>query len=159
MRRNISKKKIVVIAATTIVGVSAFLAYFGIEAAKNLDVYMHDSTMISKDSQQTKYDARIQFINNSFVPLSIGDTSYSISVNGEFLGTGKIKPFIIGPYGTVVVESEFTGINEVLDRYDGKIPHEQTQLTGKSNYSLYLTTLDVPFNHNPTEDQVKKFSK
>ncbi len=157
-RSNVSRRRVAIIAVIAVVGVSAFLGYFGIEAAKNLDVSMYDSTVISKDDQLTKYDAKIQFRNTSFAPITVGDTSYNINVDDEHLGTGTIKPFVIAPYSTMLVDSEFTANSAVLDRYGGEIPHERTQLTGTSNYDLYLTTFNVPFNHNPTEEQVKKFN-
>lgn len=158
MRRNNSSKRIAIIAVAAVVGVSAFYAYFAVEAAKSMDVSMHDYTVISKNDEQTKYNAKIQFKNTSFVPLTIGDTSYNVNVNGEYMGTGTIKPFIIGPYSTMPVDSEFTAKNVVLDRYGGEIPYERMRLTGTSNYNLYLTAFDVPFSHNPTEEQVKKFT-
>ena len=71
--------------------------------------------------------------------------------------TGTIKPFLIGPYSTILVKSEFTANNDILNRQDGEIPHERTHLTGTSNYDLYLTAFNVSFDHNPTKDQVQRF--
>jgi LEA14-like dessication related protein len=158
-RRNLSRRRIALIAVAAVAGTAAFFAYFGIEAAKNMDVSMQDSTVLSKDDQMTKYDATIQFRNTSFVPLTIGDTTYNINIDGDYLGTGKIESFVIGPYSTMLVSSEFIANNTTLDRYGGEIPHERTQLTGTSNYNLYLTAFDVPINYNPTADQVQKFTK
>lgn len=158
MRRNNSSRRIAIIAVAAVVGVSAFYAYFAVEAAKSMGVSMNDSTVISKDDQQTRYNAKIQFRNTSFVPLTIGDTSYNVNVDDEYLGTGTIRPFIIGPFSTMPVDSAFTANNVVLDKYGGEIPYERTHLTGTSNYNLYLTAFDVPFNHSPTEEQVKKFT-
>ena len=158
MRRNNSSKRIAIIAVAAVAGVSAFYAYFAVEAAKSMDISMYDYTVISKNDEQTKYNAKIQFKNTSFVPLTIGNTSYNVNVDGEYLGTGTIKPFIIGPFSTMPVDSEFTAKNVILDRYGGEIPYERTHLTGTSNYNLYLTAFDVPFSYNPTEEQVKKFT-
>jgi hypothetical protein len=158
MQTTVPKRRTVIIAVAAVAGAIAFLAYFGIETAKNMDVAMHDSTVASKDDVHTFYNAKIQLRNTSFMPLSIGYTSYNININGEYLGSGTMEPFTILPYSTMLADSEFTAINEVLDKYDGKIPYEQTQLEGTSNYNLYFTSFDVPFNHNPTEEQVKKFN-
>jgi len=157
-RRHSFRRRMTLIAVAVIAGTALFFTYFGIEAAKNLDVSLYDSTVVSKDHQQTKYHATIQFRNANFVPLPIGDTTYSINIDGEYLGTGIIKSFMIGPYSTTLVNTEFTSNNAVLDRYGGEIPHERTQLTGTSNYNLYFTTFDVPINYNPTAEQIQKFA-
>jgi len=158
MQTTVPKRRAVMITIAAVAGAIVFLAYFGIEAAKTMDIAMRDSTIVSEDDIHTFYNAKIQFSNTSFIPLSIGHTGYNVNVNGEYLGSGTIESFTILPYSTMLVDSEFTAINEVLDKYDGKIPHEQIELGGTSSYNLYLTTLDVPFNHNPTEEQVKKFN-
>lgn len=157
-RRRISGKRIIAISLAAGAGLTVFFAYFGIEAARNLDVSMYDSTVISKDEHHTRYDALIQFRNTSFVPLTIGYTTYNISIDDEYTGTGTIDPFMLGPYATVLVNSDFTGNNAVLDRYGGEIPHERTQLSGTSNYNLYFTNVDVPLNHQPTAEQVERFT-
>tara|TARA_Y100000780_G_scaffold227640_1_gene243756 strand:+ start:5069 stop:5563 length:495 start_codon:yes stop_codon:yes gene_type:complete len=158
MRGKKSSRVIMISAAImVVVGMTMFFIYFSIDAAKNMDVSIYDYTVVSKDNQQTKYDTIIQFVNTSFVPLSAGDTIYNINIDGENLGTGTIKPFLIGPYSTILVKSEFTANNDILNRQDGEIPHERTHLTGTSNYDLYLTAFNVSFDHNPTKDQVQRF--
>lgn len=157
--RKYSSRKIAVITAIAVAGTVAFFAYFGIDAAKNMDISMYDSEVVSKDEKQTVYDATIQFKNTSFVPLSVGKTNYNINIDGEHLGTGTIEPFLIGPYSLILVNSEFIANNSVSDRYNGEIPHERIEITGTSNYDLYLTTFEVPINHQPTSDQVEKFTK
>lgn len=159
MRRRYSGKEIAAIAAACIAGTSLFLAYFSVEAAKNMDVSLYDSTIVSKDEQHTRYDTKLEFSNTSFVPLAVGSTDYTITVENNELGKGKIQPFILMPYTTTLVRSEFVADNEVLNKYGGEIPHEQTLLTGSSNYDLYLTTFTVPIDHQPTQEQVQKFVK
>ncbi|MFQ5940445.1 MAG: hypothetical protein ACE5KA_01945 [Nitrososphaerales archaeon] len=158
MRRSSSRRRIAVTVVAAVAVTGVFFSYFGIEAAKDMDISLYDSQVVSKDEQQTRYNAVIQFRNTSFVPLTVGDTTYNIKIDGESLGIGTIQPFVIGPYSTMLVNSEFTGNNSVVNRYGDEIPHERTQLTGTSSYNLYLTAFDVPINHIPTEDQVQKFT-
>ena len=159
MRRNRSRKGVAVIGIAVIIGIVMVFSYFGVEAAKNLDVSLQDTTVLSKDDHQTIYDVTVQFRNTSFVPLIVGDTIYNINVDRDVLGRGMIKSFVIGPYDTVLINSEFKANNIVLDRFSDDIGFEETYLIGTTNYDLYFTVFDISFNHNPTEDQVKKFVK
>ena len=150
-----------VIAIAVIIGMVMVFSYFGVEAAKKkkggVDVSLQDSTVLSKDDHQTMYDVTIQFRNTSIIPLIVGDTIYNINVDGDVLGRGMIKSFMIGSYDTILVNSEFKANNIVLDRFSDDIGFGETHLIGTTNYDLYFTVFDVSFNHNPTEDQVKKF--
>jgi LEA14-like dessication related protein len=157
-RRRASRRKVALITVVAVAGAAAFLGYFSIEAAKNMDVSIYDSTVLSKDDLQTKYNAKLQFKNTSFVPLTVGDTTYSIKVDGDHMGTGMIGSFLIGPYSTVIVDSEFTGDNAVLQKYDNDVPPEHAELAGTTSYNLYVTTLDIPISHSPTAEQIQKFT-
>ncbi len=157
MRRKRSRRVVAVIAIAVIIGMVMVFSYFGVEAAKNVDVSLQDSTVLSKDDHHTIYDVTVQFRNTSIIPLIVGDTIYNINVDGDVLGRGMIKSFMIGSYDTILVNSEFKANNIVLDRFSDDIGFEETYLIGTTNYDLYFTVFDVSFNHNPTEDQLKKF--
>ena len=126
MRGKKSSRVIMISAAImVVVGMTMFFIYFSIDAAKNMDVSIYDYTVVSKDNQQTKYDTIIQFVNTSFVPLSAGDTSYNINIDGENLGTGTIKPF--SPF---FITSD--------------MPPQSVDITGTPNAIDSKTALDIP---------------
>lgn len=140
-----------------IAGAIAAFAILEIDAARNLDMVIDDSTLLSRDDNTSLYDVSLQLTNQRFILLSAGQIEYTITVNGEALGTGTINPFYLGPYDGATVGSEFRAHNDVLDKYENTLHRQHVDLDASSTYKLYALSFEVPFGYTPTVEQVDKF--
>ena len=135
----------------------AILAFLQAEAARNLIVQMFDSKIVEKNDSKTTYDLTLTFKNPSILPLSVGDTNYSITVNGEKVGQGRIGTFMLGPFESKAVNSKFVAYTYLVERYKHSVDQDDSRLQGISTYRLYLLALDIPFEHKPKPEQIRQF--
>ena len=150
-----SRRRILIIAM--VVASIAIVTFLQVEAARNLNVEMHDSKIVERNGSKTTYDLTLRLENPSILLLSIGDTSYSITVNGEKVGDGKIDVFMLGPFESKTINSKFVADTSLVEKYKNSAEQNHSRLSGASAYRLYLLTLDVPFDHEPTPEQIRQF--
>ncbi len=149
------RKKAIII--SSVLGGLAVLAFFQAYTAKNLGVGLYEITEVEKNADTTTYDLALKFENPSVLLFLIGETAYSVTVNGEKVGDGVMDPFMLEPLGNKIIRSEFVADTQVFEKYKNTFEDEDSMVTGKSTYSLLLGSFDVPFEHEPTPDQMRQF--
>lgn len=150
------KRRHVIVIGVVIASI-VMLGFLQVEAAKNLRVQMHDSTITEKNDDKTNYDLALRFENHSILPLTVGDARYSISVNGERMGEGEMSAFILAPFESRTVNSKFVADTYLVEKYKHSIEQNDSRLSGTSTYRLYLLSMDMPFDHKPSPDQIRQF--
>ena len=99
----------------------------------------------------------LQFKNPSLLPISVGQTDFTISINNENLGTGILQPLVIPPMGIVSSQAPFTADNAILDKYNKNQNVPSVVLTGTSKYEIAIMSVNVPFTYYPTEQEAREF--
>ena len=99
----------------------------------------------------------LQFKNPSLLPISVGQTDFTISINNENLGTGILQPLVIPSMGTVSSHAPFTADNTILDKYNKNQNVPSVVLTGTSKYEIAIMSVNVPFTYYPTEQEAREF--
>ncbi len=145
-----------IIIITVIAGI-ALLGFLQVEAARNLTVVLYDSKITERNDVTTTYDVTLRFQNPSILVLNTGDTKYSITINGEKIGDGKITTFTLGPVESKNVNSKFIADTKLVEKYKHSVEQNNSKLSGTSTYRLYLFAVDVPFEHEPNREQIKQF--
>lgn len=133
------------------------LAFFQIEAAKNTGIGLYDMQKVEESADKTTYGLTLKFENPGVLPFVAGETSYSITVNGEKVGEGVMDAFALEPLGSKTISSRFVAETQIFEKYKNSFEEEDSRIEGTSTYDLSLFSFEVPFGHEPTPDQMRQF--
>lgn len=150
------RRRNAIVAVTVLAGIG-LLALFQIEVAKNTGIGLSEMQIMEKGADKTTYGLTLKFENPGVLPFVVGETRYSITVNGEKVGEGMIDPFILEPLGSKTVNSRFVAETHIIEKYRDTFEEEDSRIDGTSTYNLSLLSFEVPFDHEPTPDQMRQF--
>lgn len=149
------RTKIIVISIiVAAVGVFGYVQYLSVS---NLHVSIIQSKIVQRTDQSTLYNLQIQFQNPSLLFLNVGTTNFAVSANGENLGTGVLQASLIPAMGKTVSQTPFLAENSVLDKYNNTNNVPSLKMTGTSEYTVFFTTISIPFTYYPTQDEAREF--
>ena len=93
---------------------------------------------------------KLKFENPSLLTLPAGKTEFFVSYDDEIVGIGNLESFTLYPLSTSSVEGTFTA-NTSSDE------SKSVKISGVIKYDLLVTSIDVPFDYYPNEEQTRKF--
>ena len=141
------KKKSAVILFFLLVG---FLGYSQIQSASQISVDLSENTIINENQNGIDYEIKLKFENPSLLTLPAGKTEFFVSYDDEVVGKGNLESFTLYPLSTTLVEGTFT-TNTSSDE------SKSVKISGVTKYDLLITSIDVPFDYYPNEEQTRKF--
>ena len=150
------RSKAIIIAACVVVTIGIF-AYSQYLSATHLSISILQSKVVQRNGDNSLYNMTLQFKNPSLLPISVGQTDFTISINNENLGTGILQPLVIPPMGKVSSQAPFTADNTILDKYNKNQNVPSVVLTGTSKYEIAIMSVNVPFTYYPTEQEAREF--
>jgi LEA14-like dessication related protein len=150
------RSKAIIIAACVVVAIGIF-AYSQYLSATHLSISILQSKVVQRNGDNSLYNMTLQFKNPSLLPISVGQTDFTISINNENLGTGILQPLVIPPMGKVSSQAPFTADNTILDKYNKNQNVPSVVLTGTSKYEIAIMSVNVPFTYYPTEQEAREF--
>ena len=153
MKRK-SKAVIIIITVIAILIVYGYLQYASVT---QLHVSIQNSEIVEKTNEGTLYRINLEFENPSFMILNVEKTDFVISIEEENLGAGILEPTIIPARGKSIVETPFLADNTVLDKYEQSENPPSLRLDGTTSYSLFFTTIKIPFTYYPTQEEAREF--
>ena len=139
------------IATTILFGISQYLS------ATHLSTSILESKIIQRNIDNSLYNMTLQFKNPSLLPLNIGKTDFTVTINDENLGSGMLQPFIIPPMGMTISQTSFLADNTILHKYDNSDNIPNVQLIGISRYEILIITVNAPFTYYPTPQEARDF--
>jgi LEA14-like dessication related protein len=149
-----SKAIIIAVCVVAVIGIFAYSQYL---SATHLSISILQSKVVQRNGDNSLYNMTLQFKNPSLLPISVGQTDFTISINNENLGTGILQPLIIPPMGKVSSQAPFTADNTILDKYNKSQNVPSVVLTGTSKYEIAIMSVNVPFTYYPTEQEAREF--
>ena len=114
------------------------------EIIDNISQYMPEN------QNETDYEIKLKFENPSLLTLPSGQTEFFVSYDDEIVGKGNLESFTLYPLSTSSVEGTFTA-NTSSDE------SKSVKISGVIKYDLLVTSIDVPFDYYPNEEQTRKF--
>ena len=141
------KKRSAVILFFILIGITG---YSQIQSATQISVDLYENTIINENQNETDYQIKLKFENPSLLTLPSGQTEFFVSYDNEVVGEGNLESFTLYPLSSSLVEGTFT-IKNISD--DSK----SVKISGITKYDLLITSIDVPFDHYPNEEQTRKF--
>ena len=141
------KKKSSVILFFLLVGI---IGYSQIQLASEISINLSENEMINKNEMETNYKIELEFKNPSLLTLPAGETEFFVSYDNQIVGKGNLESFTLNPMSSSFVKGTFTTETSSNESKSVKI-------SGITKYDLLITSIDVPFDYYPSEEQTRKF--
>ena len=139
------KKKSTIILFLLLAGILVYSQY---QSASEISVSISENAIINEDN--SNYKIELEFPNPSLLTLPAGETEFFVFYDDEMVGKGNLESFTLYPISSIYVEGTFTTDTNSDESKSVKI-------SGITKYDLLITTIEVPFDYYPTDEQTRKF--
>ena len=141
------KKKSTIILFLLLVSILGYSQY---ESVSKISISISENAIISEDKNNSNYKIELEFRNPSLLTLPAGETEFFVFYDDEMVGKGNLESFTLYPISSIYVEGTFTTDTNSDESKSVKI-------SGITKYDLLVTTIEVPFDYHPTNEQTRKF--
>ena len=141
------KKKSTVILFFLLVGI---IGYLQIQLASDISINLSENEIINENEMETNYKIELEFKNPSLLTLPAGETEFFVSYDNQIVGKGNLESFTLNPLSSSFVQGTLTTETSSNESKTVKI-------SGITKYDLFITSIDLPFDYYPSEEQTRKF--
>ena len=141
------KKKSTIILFLLLVSILGYSQY---ESVSKISVSIAENAIINENKNDSNYKIELEFRNPSLLTLPAGETEFFVFYDNEMVGKGNLESFTLYPISSIYVEGIFTTDTNSNESKSVKI-------SGITKYDLLVTTIEVPFDYYPTDEQTRKF--
>ena len=141
------KKKSAIILFLLLVSILGYSQY---ESVSKISVSISENAIINENKNNSNYKIELEFRNPSLLTLPAGETEFFVFYDDEMVGKGNLESFTLYPISSIYVEGTFTTDTNSDESKSVKI-------SGITKYDLLVTTIEVPFDYYPTDEQTRKF--
>ena len=141
------KKKSTIILFLLLVSILGYSQY---ESVSKISVSISENLIMHENKNNSNYKIELEFQNPSLLTLPAGETEFFVFYDDEMVGKGNLESFTLYPISSIYVEGTFTTDTNSDESKSVKI-------SGITKYDLLITTIEVPFDYYPTDEQTRKF--
>jgi len=141
------KKKSTIILFLLLVSILGYSQY---ESVSKISISISENAIINENKNNLNYKIELEFWNPSLLTLPAGETEFFVFYDDEMVGKGNLESFTLYPISSIYVEGTFTTDTNSDESKSVKI-------SGITKYDLLVTTIEVPFDYYPTNEQPRKF--
>ena len=141
------KKKSTIILFLLLVSIVGYSQY---ESVSKISVSISENAIMNENKNNSNYKIELEFRNPSLLTLPAGETEFFVFYDDEMVGKGNLESFTLYPISSIYVEGTFTTDTNSDESKSVKI-------SGITKYDLLVTTIEVPFDYYPTDEQTRKF--
>ena len=141
------KKKSAIILFLLLVSIVGYSQY---ESVSKISVSISENAIMNDNKNNSNYKIELEFRNPSLLTLPAGETEFFVFYDDEMVGKGNLESFTLYPISSIYVEGTFTTDTNSDESKSVKI-------SGITKYDLLITTIEVPFDYYPTDEQTRKF--
>jgi hypothetical protein len=141
------KKKSTIILFLLLVSILGYSQY---ESVSKISVSISENAIMNENKNNSNYKIELEFRNPSLLTLPAGETEFFVFYDDEMVGKGNLESFTLYPISSIYVEGTFTTDTNSDESKSVKI-------SGITKYDLLITTIEVPFDYYPTDEQTRKF--
>lgn len=141
------KKKSTIILFLLLVSILGYSQY---ESVSKISVSISENAIMYENKNNSNYKIELEFRNPSLLTLPAGETEFFVFYDDEMVGKGNLESFTLYPISSIYVEGTFTTDTNSDESKSVKI-------SGITKYDLLVTTIEVPFDYYPTDEQTRKF--
>ena len=142
-----SKKKTTIVLFLLFVSILGYSQY---QSASEISVNISENTIINEDKNNLNYKIELEFKNPSLLTLSAGETEFFIFYDNEIIGKGNLESFTLYPISNSHVKGTFT-----TDQKSDE--SKSVKISTIIKYDLFGTSIEIPFDYYPTDEQTRKF--
>jgi len=138
---------------STIILFLLLLSIFGysqFQSASQISVSISENAIINENEKESNYEIELEFKNPSLLTLPAGKTEFFVFYDDEIVGEGHLESFTLYPVSTSFVKGTFKTNSNSNESKSIKI-------SGITKYDLLITSINVPFDYYPNEEQTRKF--
>ena len=128
----------------------SILGYSQYESVSKISVSISENAIMNENKNNSNYKIELEFQNPSLLTLPAGETEFFVFYDDEMVGKGNLESFTLYPISSIYVEGTFTTDTNSDESKSVKI-------SGITKYDLLVTTIEVPFDYYPTDEQTRKF--
>ena len=126
----------------------SIFGYSQFQSASQISVSISENAIINENDSE--YEIELEFTNPSLLTLPAGKSEFFVFYDNEIVGKGDLESFTLYPISSIYVEGTFTTDTNSDESKSVKI-------SGITKYDLLITTIEVPFDYYPTDEQTRKF--
>ena len=126
------------------------IGYNQIQLASEISINLSENKIINEKEMETNYKIELEFKNPSLLTLPAGETDFFVSYDNQIVGKGNLESFTLNPLSSSFVQGTFTTETSSNESKSVKI-------SGTTKYDLFITSIDIPFDYYPSEEQTRKF--
>ena len=141
------KKKSAIILFLLLVSIVGYSQY---ESVSKISVSISENAIMNDNKNNSNYKIELEFRNPSLLTLPAGETEFFVFYDDEMVGKGNLESFTLYPISSIYVEGTFTTDTNSDESKSVKI-------SGITKYDLLITTIEVPFDYYPSDEQTRKF--
>ena len=141
------KKKSTIILFLLLVSILGYSQY---ESVSKISVSISENAIMNENKNNSNYKIELEFRNPSLLTLPAGETEFFVFYDDEMVGKGNLESFTLYPISSIYVEGTFT-----TDKNSDE--SKSVKISGITKYDLLVTTIEVPFDYYPTDEQTRKF--
>ena len=142
-----SKKKSIIVLFLLLASIFGYLQY---QSVSEISVNISENTIINEDKGNLNYKIELEFENPSLVILPVGETEFFIFYDNEIVGKGNLESFTLYPISNSHVKGTFTA-----DQKSDEL--KSVKISAIIKYDLWGTSIQIPFDYYPTDEQTRKF--
>ncbi len=144
-----ARKKAIIV----LVVIASLFGFSQYASASQISVTVTESQLLEQDDTKSKYNVQLEFHNPSLLVLNTGKTEFIVSVEDKKIGDGTLEPFVLPAVGSVVVDGTF----QAESGFEEETEDASLKISGVTKYDIFFTSLDIPFEYYPTEQQAREF--
>ena len=142
-----SKKKSTIILFLLL---ASILGYSQYQSVSQISVNISENMIINEDKGNLDYKIELEFENPSLLILPAGETEFLIFYDNEIVGKGNLESFTLYPISNSHVSGTFA-----TDQKSDEL--KSVKISAITKYDLFGTSIEIPFNYYPTDEQTRKF--
>jgi len=142
-----SKKKSIIVLFLLLASIFGYLQY---QSVSEISVSISENTIINEDKGNLNYKIELEFENPSLLILTAGETEFFIFYDNEIAGKGNLESFTLYPISNSYVNGTFT-----TDQKSDEL--KSVKISAIIKYDLWGTSIHIPFDYYPTDEQTRKF--
>jgi len=127
-----------------------YFGYSQYQSTSEISVNISENTIINEYKNNLNYKIELEFKNPSLLTLPIGETKFFIFYNNKMVGKGNLESFTLYPISSSYVKGTFT-----TDQKSDE--SKSVKISGITKYDLLGTSIEIPFDYYPTDEQARKF--
>ncbi len=144
-----NSKKIIIISFVLAISIFGYSQY---ASASQIGVMITESDLIEETEKGSSYNVELKFENPSLLILTAGETDFFVISDGKTIGEGKLEPFNLQPLDSTLATGTFQTESKIKEKETSVV-----KINGITKYDVLFSTIDIPFEFYPTEEQAREF--